>query len=148
VADEPAQKSDKTKKRKVRNPETFRERAIKAAEQEDKPKRFNRATGRIGRLLRAFFRPFGWLFKKIGSFAPLKWLWRKVLRWPFKLLGRILLPKYVRNSWKELRLVTWPNWNQSRQLTFAVLIFAVIFGASIALVDYGLDKAFRHILIK
>jgi preprotein translocase SecE subunit len=49
---------------------------------------------------------------------------------------------------QELRLVTWPNWKQSRQLTFAVLVFAVIFGAAIAVVDYGLDKVFRNILLK
>jgi preprotein translocase SecE subunit len=65
-----------------------------------------------------------------------------------RLLGKVLFPAYLRNSWQELRLVTWPNWKQSRQLTSAVLIFAIIFGAVIALVDYGLDKVFRSILLK
>jgi preprotein translocase SecE subunit len=66
----------------------------------------------------------------------------------FGLLGKILVPPYIRNSWKELKQVTWPNWKQSRQLTFAVLVFAVIFGAAVAIVDFGLDKLFKHILLK
>jgi preprotein translocase SecE subunit len=143
MADEPAKKT----KRLVRNPETFRERAIKAAEAEDKPKRLSKTRGRVGRVIAAIFRPIGKLFKAIWNFAPIRFL-RKLLRRPFRIIGKILLVPYIRSSWKELRLVTWPDWQQSRQLTFAVLIFALIFGASIALVDYGLDKVFRHILIK
>ena len=64
------------------------------------------------------------------------------------LIGKVLLPVYVRNSWKELKLVTWPSLKLSRQLTFAVLMFAVVFGAAIAGVDWGLDKLFRQVLLK
>jgi len=89
------------------------------------------------------FRPFGRLFKKLAKFRPVRWLGKLL-----SLIGRILWPRYFRNSWRELRQVNWPNWRQSRQLTFAVLLFALVFGAVIAGVDYGLDKLFRHILLK
>lgn len=65
-----------------------------------------------------------------------------------RIIGLILLPKYFRNSWKELKQVSWPNFKLSRQLTFAVIIFAVFFGISIAGLDYGLTKIFKIILLK
>lgn len=64
------------------------------------------------------------------------------------ILVRIIVPAYFRNSWRELRMVTWPTWKLSRQLTVAVLIFAVIFAGLIGLVDWGLDKAFKVIFLK
>jgi preprotein translocase SecE subunit len=117
--------------RRVKNPETFRERAVKASQTTDKPKR----RSWFGRALKAIFAPIGALFNWLGKFRP------------FRIIGKILVPPYFRNSWKELKQVTWPSWKQSRQLTFAVIIFAVIFGAIIAVVDYGLDKLFRQILL-
>lgn len=119
-------------KRLVKNPETFRERAIKASKDGDKPKAGARA-GRIGSAVTA---PAKGPFKRVGR---LKFI---------RFIGRIIFPPYIRNSWQELRKVTWPTWKQSRQLTGAVLIFAVVFGALIAVVDYGLDKVFRDILLK
>jgi preprotein translocase SecE subunit len=127
VADQP------DKKRRVKNPETFRERAAKATEtpEPSKTSRLKKA-GRIGGIIKPIGRP-------VGAVARTK---------PGRIIGKVLLPSYLRNSWRELRLVTWPNWNESRRLTFAVLIFAIIFGATIALVDLGLDKLFKHILLK
>lgn len=139
MAEEPTQR----KRRIVKNPETFRERAVKAAETSDKPKRATRARRASGKVVSPIFRPLGRLFRKIGSFRIVR-----IFRRPARFIGKILVPVYFRNSWKELKLVNWPSWRESRQLTFAVLIFAIIFGASIALVDYGLDKVFKHILLK
>lgn len=113
-------------KRLVKNPETFRERALKASETSGKPTRSTGVKQAGGKLA--------------SPLAPLLKFLRRI--------GRIILPAYFRNSWRELRLVTWPTWKQSRQLTFAVLVFAVIFGALIAVVDYGLDKIFRNVLLK
>jgi preprotein translocase SecE subunit len=133
----------KPTKRRVKNPETFRERALKAAEADDQPKQKRRFLAAIGRILRAVFRPIGGLFRRIGKLKILK-----PFRKPARLIGRIVYPKYFRESWRELKLVTWPSLKESRQLTVAVLIFAVLFGATIALVDYGLDKAFKDFLLK
>jgi len=121
-------------KRRVKNPETFRERAAKAAES-DQPKRRDAVSSTV-RPLGKVLRPIGRSLRRLGRTKPMR------------ILGRIIFPSYFRNSWQELKLVTWPSWRESRRLTFAVLVFAVIFGASIAIVDLGLDKLFRNILLK
>ena len=131
------------KKRLVKNPETFRERAVKAGERQDKPSRASRVGRVSSKMTGPVTRPIGKASRKVGSLKVLRWI-----RKPLRLIGKVLLPVYLRNSWRELRMVSWPNWKQSRRLTFAVLIFAVVFGGSVAIVDYGLDKLFRHILLK
>jgi preprotein translocase SecE subunit len=137
MADEPKPAS----KRRVKNPETFRERALKASTEGDKPKRSLKAAG--GKVTKPVAGPIGRAFSKVWNAVPLKWLHK-----PARILGKIVFPTYFRQSWRELKQVHWPSWGESRRLTFAVLIFAVIFGALVAGVDYGLDKAFRNFLLK
>jgi preprotein translocase SecE subunit len=136
-------KPSETAKRRVKNPETFRERALKAANTPDKPKVRSRIRSRSGKITSPVLSPIGRFFKKLAQIQPFKFIF-KICR----IIGRIIVPRYVRNSWKELRLVNWPSWKQSRQLTFAVLLFAIVFGSLIATVDYGLDKLFKSILLK
>lgn len=126
----------KKTKRLVKNPETFREKALKATEASDKPKRSRKLRQAGSKIARPIFGPIGRLLGNIFN------------RKPFQILGRILLPRYFRNSWRELRLVAWPSRKQSRDLTYAVLAFAIVFGGVVAVVDYGLDKLFRGILLK
>lgn len=139
VAHDMANQADNNKKRRVKNPQTFRQRAMKAAEASDKPAKASRlksksakATGPVRRTAR-----------RAANTKPLKPLHK-----PARLFGKVVVPPYLRSSLSELKLVTWPNWTESRRLTTAVLIFAVIFGATIAGVDWGLDKIFKHILLK
>jgi preprotein translocase SecE subunit len=139
MAETPTEKN----KRRVKNPETFRERAIKATEITDKPKRFSKFKSRLGKILKPVFRPIGRFFSKLFSIQPFKFI-AKLFYW----LSLVIFPRYLRKSWKELKFVTWPTLKQSRQLTFAVLVFATVFGASVALVDLGLDKLFKNILLK
>lgn len=75
------------------------------------------------------------------------------LRWflllpPSRLLGRLVGFGFLFSSWQELKFVTWPTRNEGRRLTTAVIIFSIIFGGLIALVDFGLDKLFKQILLK
>lgn len=63
-----------------------------------------------------------------------------------RFIGRVLGLRYLRDSWKELRQVTWPTFRESRRLTLAVIMFSIVFGLLIAVVDYGLDKAFKYML--
>ena len=126
----------KTTKRLVKNPETFREKALKATEASDKPKRSLKLKQTSGKVTQPVLGPVGRLLNKIFN------------RQPFILISRILLPRYFRDSWRELRLVSWPSRKQSRDLTYAVLAFAIVFGGVVALVDYGLDKVFKGILLK
>ena len=131
------------KKRLVKNPETFRERALKAATESDQPTKTARLRGQLGQPLKRALRPLGRFINKLFRRQPFR-LIGKVL----KFIGRIVFPSYFRNSWRELRLVKWPNRTESRQLTFAVLVFAIIFGGLVAIVDFGLDKVFKQVLLK
>jgi preprotein translocase SecE subunit len=60
---------------------------------------------------------------------------------------RFLVPKYFKNSWNELKQVTWPSRKETWKLTLAVFIFAIMFGLLVGVVDYGLDKIFKRILL-
>ncbi len=93
----------------------------------------------------------GKVFAWVSHKPPLKQIGHG-LRWFFRLraiqfIGRMLGFGYFKSSWKELKQVTWPTRHESFRLTGAVLIFSVAFGLFIALVDYGLDKLFRQILL-
>lgn len=138
-----ADKQAPKKKRLVKNPETFRERALKAGQASGKPKRSARFKQAGGNFVRPVTRPVTAAASKTAHFKPLRPLF-KVLRF----IGKILFPAYLRQSWHELRQVTWPGWRESRRLTFAVLVFAVAFGAAVAVIDFGLDRLFRDILLK
>jgi preprotein translocase SecE subunit len=131
-----AEQNGKSTKRLVKNPETFRERALKASEAADKPTQSSRLREASGKAVSPVFAPIKATSGRLASFTP------------FRLVGKVIFPPYLRKSWQELRLVTWPNWQESRRLTTAVLIFAIVFGGVIAGVDYGLDKLFRNILLK
>ena len=138
----PEKKVKKT--RRVKNPETFREKAIKAASEESKESKlktqFQSQKNRITTPLKK-------LFSKFASIKLVKKIW-KIINKPLRIIGLVVLPKYIRNSWKELKLVTWPNWKTSRKLTIAVIIFAIVFGVTVAIVDFLLNKLFRDILLK
>ncbi|MEK7600040.1 MAG: preprotein translocase subunit SecE [Patescibacteria group bacterium] len=136
--------SKPAKKRLVKNPETFRERAIKAAETSDKPKRAARLRKAGSKATQPVVKPA----RKVASSKVFKLKPFRIIRKVLSFIGIVIFPSYFRNSWKELKLVTWPNWQESRKLTFAVIVFAIIFGAAIAAVDWGLDKIFKGILLK
>ena len=114
------------KKRRIRPAsDTIRVKTEKARIAADKPAKWLRTR----RFMRQIAKPFRFLAR------PLKWL------------GRHLIPRYFRNSFAELRLVTWPNWKQSRQLTTAVILFAIVFGFIVTILDYGLDKVFKKVFL-
>ena len=98
--------------------------------------------------VRLIWRGLAWLshrppLKQIGH--GLRWFFRlKAIRF----IGRILGLKYIRDSFAQLRTVTWPSFRDSLRLTGAVISFAVIFGLFVAVVDYGLDKVFKELLLK
>lgn len=136
--------SESPKTRRLRAPtETVREKAVKAQEVAVQPKKPSKLRG-----IALPFKGLAWL----GHQPPLKQIGHG-LRWFFSLrfmrfLGKILGLRYLRDSWRELKLVTWPSRKQSRQLTTAVVIFSIIFGALIAVVDLGLNKLFKEVLLK
>lgn len=125
------------KTRRLRQaPQTMRERAERTVNKSQKPKR-SRFAG--ASRLAVISKPF----KKLGSLK----IW-KPLRVAGRFVGKILLPPYVRNSFRELRQVSWPSRSQTLQLTSAVILFSVIFGLVIAVFDFGLDKLFKQVILR
>jgi preprotein translocase SecE subunit len=126
------------KKPRVRKIETVRERNDKAIHKAEadaskvKKRPVRRVARTVGKPLGVVATPF--------KVRPVRF----VLRW----IGRILWPRYFRNAFKELRQVTWPTRRETWKLTFAVLIFAIVFGAMVTITDYGLDKVIRRIVLR
>jgi preprotein translocase SecE subunit len=131
-----AEEAEPKKKRRLKQaPQTIRERAEQVQAKADAPKK----SGRVKQVFAAIFKPLapvGRFFTWLGHFRVMRWI------------GLVLFPPYFRNSWKELKQVTWPSWKESYRLTSAVLIFAIVFGLLVAITDYGLDKVFKKVILK
>lgn len=69
----------------------------------------------------------GLLGKRVNPLAPIKWLLR-----------------YIRDSYRELRRVTWPDKKTAWRLTGTVFLFSFI----MALFLFGLDSAFSKMFEK
>jgi preprotein translocase SecE subunit len=139
VADQPIEEG-KTPKRRLRtNGETVRERTEKLQIKAEGPKK----QSRFGIFMSGFLWPLrkiGRVLAKIGRFLG-KY---RLFRW----ISYIFVPPYVRNSWKELRQVTWPGRAKTWRLTYAVIVFSVAFGLIVAGVDFVLDRIFKELIIK
>ena len=131
-----AQEEQKKPKRRVRKVETVREKNEKALKGEGSISKRQAVWQGFTAPVRVVGRGFGFIGQKLGKFKV------------FRIIGRILWPYYFRNSWKELRQVTWPTGKQTRQLTIAVLAFSLVFGGIIFAIDFGLDKLFKEVLLK
>ena len=53
------------------------------------------------------------------------------------------LRQWVRDSRNELRKVTWPTWEQTRNLTLVVIAVCLVMGAFMGLVDFVLGYLVR-----
>lgn len=104
---------------------------------------------------RGFFLPIRFIGRGLAWFAhrpPLKQIGHG-LRWfftrkPMRFIAKWTGIRYIIDSWGELRGVTWPTFKESVRLTGAVIIFSVVFGLLIAVIDFFLDKLFKQILLK
>jgi preprotein translocase SecE subunit len=102
-----------------------------------KPRRISRVTAKTGSALkktRLTRNPVTKLIARLGRIIL------KILRW--------ITPNYFINSWREVRLVTWPTRKETWRLTLAVFIFAIIFGAMVSGVDKVLDIIFKKVILK
>lgn len=130
----------------VKQSETVRERSAKGQNSKT-PKRRIRSTARAAaKPINAF-----WLgIKKIARpFRFFLWPFKtRPLRFIGSIISKILFLGYFRDSWRELKNVSWPNRKETRQLTTAVFSFAIVFGLVVTVLDYGLDKIFKNLLLK
>lgn len=58
-----------------------------------------------------------------------------------------IIPKFIRQAFVEIKLVTWPDAKTTYKLTTAVIIFATIFAILVSLVDYGFGKIFKKVFL-
>lgn len=132
------------KKRIVKKTETVRQQRERAATAIPKQRKVRTAATKANGRFKVVSRMFGKLFRPLSF-----------LLWPFKtrpvrfvgrILSKVLLIDYIRASWKELRLVEWPDRVTTFKLSLAVFIFAFAFGSLIAILDFILDKIFKQIL--
>lgn len=132
--------ADKKAPRRIKKqPETVRQRAERKGSEPEKKRRIHKVAGSAKK-------PFGAASRVAKKeYHPFKL--------PDNRLGRFLskrarfVPKYFRNSWAEIKQVTWPNARETAKLTTAVLVFAVVLGGLVWVLDYGLNKLFREILL-
>lgn len=126
-------KNDKVKKAKT----TLRERNLKAAENKDRPKRIRKAAENavkpVGKARRALKTEFHIIPQKENP--------------GFFTKSRKATPSYFTKSLSELQYVTWPGRKETWKLVFAVFVFAIIMGVFIAILDFGLEKLFREVIL-
>ncbi|MDR3001777.1 MAG: preprotein translocase subunit SecE [Fibromonadaceae bacterium] len=48
--------------------------------------------------------------------------------------------RYIRDVIAELKKVTWPTWEELKGSTMVVIVFSIIMGFYIAIIDLGLSK--------
>ena len=126
---------EKSRKRLVKQ-ESMRDRAAKASSRSEKPRRLKKTASAIRKPFAAAHRIGKKEYYVIKPHeSGFKGFLTKKRRWT---------PGYFRSSFKELRLVTWPNRKETWKLVVSVFLFSIIFGCAIAIVDYGLDKLFKE----
>ncbi len=139
------EETSKKKPRIRKSAPTIRERVETEqakSEKATKPSRAKRLTSKAGRPFKAVVRRRPHLgsnrvTRLLGKvFKPLVWLLNKIA------------PRYFVNAWREVRQVTWTTRRETWRLTFAVFVFASIFGAIAYGVDKGLDDIFKKFVLK
>lgn len=134
--EEPAKKLP----RKRKSAETVRERADKISAKKSKSTKTSKLKGKIHRPLSVISN----VAKKEYHPVPV----------PDNKAGKVLkkrvrfIPKFIRESWAELKFVTWPTKKEAARLTFAVIVFAVVFAIFVQALDYIFNILMKEILLK
>ena len=141
--DDKGKSTEKTKKvRRLKSQPTFREKAVQEQTKSDKPSKVKGVGSKVAKPFKAVAavgKKEVYIGKNTKAKAEAGSFWHK---------KRSVIPGYFRSAWREVRLVTWPGRVQAWKLTLAVFVFSLVFGIIIAIADYGLDKLFRHVLLK
>ena len=126
---------DKKAQKRIRKPESMRDKSTKATKQSGKPRRLRSTAS-------AMTKPFKFA-TRLGRqeyflITPHEKGFKGFLTKP-----RRFTPGYLRASYAEVKQVTWPGRRETWKLVGSVFVFSIVFGLVIAVVDYGLDKLFR-----
>ncbi len=118
---------------------SMRESAQKSREDATKTKRIRRAATAaakpVGKVRQAIKQEFHVIPQKQGGFLG------------FLSKSRRLTPRYISDSLKELKFVTWPGRKETWKLVFAVFLFAIVLGLFISVLDFGLEKLLREVIL-
>lgn len=121
----------------VKKKSTMRESAAKSRAKADKPKRVRKAADiakkPVSSVSNALKKEYHLVEPKDGG--------------NFFTKSRKVTPGYFRSAWQELRQVTWPGRKETWKLVFAVYMFALVMGLTIAVLDYGLEKLLREVIL-
>ena len=135
--------ADKPKRRRRKAPEiikhkkTLRERNKSAAVAKEKPKRARKVASSV-------FKPV----TKVKNFLKTEFhVLPRSSKPGFFSKSRRMTPSYFVDSIAELKNVTWPGRKETWKLVFAVFVFAMILGLFISVLDFGLDKIFRKVIL-
>jgi preprotein translocase SecE subunit len=132
------EKSSKKVVPKIRKqPTTMRDSAAKSRAKAEKPKRVRKAADAAKRPVSSVGSA---LTKEFHIITPKK-------DGGYFTKSRKLTPGYFRSAWAELRQVTWPGRKETWRLVFAVFVFALVLGTVIAVLDYGLEKLLREVIL-
>jgi preprotein translocase subunit SecE len=136
MATEPAKKVPRRRKA----PETVRERAQKDSAKKEAPKKSTAVKARIHRPLSKL--------RRLGAkeYHPIKVPEKRGVKHLNKRVN--LVPKYVRESWAELKLVTWPTKKEAAQKTIAVIAFAIVIAILVQLLDLLFSKVVKEIILR
>jgi preprotein translocase SecE subunit len=138
-------KSGTTKKRQLKKTETVRQRAERSTNAAPRKRRVSKAVRSVGRPLRVVIKAIAKLLSPFGFLLiPFK---TRPARFIGRLLASVLLFRFFRDAWSELRQVQWPTARETVRLSMAVFVFSLLFGAMVAIVDFGLDKLFKKVFI-
>lgn len=134
------------KKRVIKKTETVRERV----ERGDTPATKRRVVKHTGTLvakpLKAIGKALGFILRPFAFvLIPFK---TKPARFIGRIIASILLFRFFRESWKELRQVQWPTAKETYRLTIAVFVFAVVFGLIVAALDEVLGIVFKKLFVE
>lgn len=125
------------KKPEVKKTSTMREKSAKTRAKAEKPKRVRKVAGAAKRPFKAVGSALSKEFHLIGDENNDKFLTK----------SRKATPGYFKSAWAELKQVTWPGRKETWKLVFAVFVFAIMLGTVIAVIDYGLEKLLREIIL-
>ncbi len=55
---------------------------------------------------------------------------------------------YFKGAFSEIRKVTWPTRKEAAKLTFAVIVFSLLFAFFTAIIDFGMSNLFENVFLR
>ena len=98
----------------------------------------------MGKRLKMVSSKIGGFFSKITAPVRKNRVWKFLRRW----ILRSPFRGYFVSSFRELKLVQWPNRRTSWRLTLTVIAFSAVFAVITTSLDFGFEKLAKLIFLK